>query len=82
MRQEYQTIHRALHTPNQYTVEVNGIHRFIKKDRKGRRYMFFTDYDTEKEYLLVAVNKNITVVTPMICGLKCTFDRITIRGMM
>jgi hypothetical protein len=80
MRPEYLTIHHALHTPNQHSVEVNGVHRIIKKTRSGKRYTIFVDYDSEMEWMLVAVAKNVTVVSPMLAGYRCTFGRLTIRG--
>lgn len=79
MRPEHTNIHNALHGSNKpHTVEVNGIHRIIKKNRNGRRYLIYTDSD-KNDWMCVAIAPYNTLITKMFMKQYLTTERYKIR---
>lgn len=79
MKEEFKIIHKALHSREPtHSVEVNGVHRIIKKSKAGRKHVFYTD-ESGKVFQLVAVAKCITKVIPMLSGLvKIGYESLTL----
>ena len=78
-RPEHDDIHIALHSPSKpRTVSVDGIHRFIKVNKNGKRYMTYLDKDGD-EWLLTAIAPHITLINKLFMGKYLTQPTIRIR---
>lgn len=75
MQDKFLKIHKALHAKVvPHSVEVDGIHRLIKKSRKGNRYVIYRDLHAI-EWSLVALRPHVTMVCRMINGYRTTFNQ-------